>query len=500
MDPLVGEVLDGRFKVVEAIGKGGMGKVYRAVQTPLNRAVALKVLDANFGAGRDEAFRQRFLVEAALTAKLAHPNTITVIDYGCTSNGIYYIAMEYLDGRTLDETMRADGALPWRRVLQIGQQIARSLREAHNLGVVHRDLKPANVMLLHADDDTDHVKVLDFGLVKSFVQGQELEGRAITQQGMLMGSPPYMAPEQGEHNATDPRADIYALGIVLYEALTGAPPFLGQTPMEVILKHVHEKVPPLKTPAGMEEIPEEMKALVLKCLQKSPMDRFQSMEEVLQAMQELATPQAYITPQQVPVTDVTVLPSPGGKYRTAIFFGVATLAGALIATLLLKMFSGSHEPQPPSVVEVPLERPVKPAPPPPEKKAIAVEPPPPVKHPEEVVEVAPAKKMVTFHIKSEPEGATLTVGGKIIGTTPAWFELPEDKGGSTYVDLGFTLAGYQPTTIKLGGKGGTQVEFDQKMQAAQKQVKPPPPHHVPGKKAPASKLGDDEDDLKHPLP
>src|SRR5206468_961349 len=146
---------------------------------------------------------------------LNHPNTITVIDYGCTAEGIFYIAMEYLEGETLEHIIANDGPLIWRRALTIGQQVARSLREAHNLGVVHRDLKPANVMLLNADDDADVVKVLDFGLVKSFVEGHELEGRAVTQQGMLMGSPQYMPPEQGEHKVTEPRSEIYPLVAIL---------------------------------------------------------------------------------------------------------------------------------------------------------------------------------------------------------------------------------------------------------------------------------------------
>src|SRR5262245_48450019 len=135
VDTLIGEVLDGRFKIVEPLGQGGMGRVYKAVQAPLNRAVALKVLDYNYGPGRDPTFRQRFLVEAALTAKLNHPNTITVIDYGCTAEGIFYIAMEYLEGETLEHMLSTSGALSWRRALTIGQQVARSLREAHNLGV-----------------------------------------------------------------------------------------------------------------------------------------------------------------------------------------------------------------------------------------------------------------------------------------------------------------------------------------------------------------------------
>src|SRR4051812_40528116 len=155
VDTLIGIVLDGRFKIIEPIGSGGMGKVYKAVQAPLNRAVALKVLDYNYGPGREHTFRQRFLVEAAMTAKLNHPNTVTVIDYGCTPEGIFWIAMELLEGDTLEHLVRKGGPLPWRRVLTIGQQVARSLREAHGLGVVHRDLKPANVMLLSADEDHD---------------------------------------------------------------------------------------------------------------------------------------------------------------------------------------------------------------------------------------------------------------------------------------------------------------------------------------------------------
>ncbi len=380
-------------------------------------------------------------------------------------------------------------------MLRIGQQIARSLKEAHNLGVVHRDLKPANVMLLHADDDTEHVKVLDFGLVKSFVHGQELEGRAITQQGMLMGSPPYMAPEQGEHNATDPRADIYSLGVVLYEALTGAPPFLGNTPMEVILKHVNEPVPPLHTPEGMEEIPEEMRQIVMRCLCKSPMDRFQSMEEVLQAMQELATPQAFITPPQVPITDVTVLPK-SGRGRSVAFFVVATLVGAAVATVLLRALAPHSEPA--SVVVAP---PPEPTPPPRVDPVPPVEPPKATPHEEEFVDVPtpppPVRRvMVTFDVKSEPTGATVTAPGMVLGQTPVVFELPQDKSGNTRVNLTLNLNGYQSSTFVAGGKG-TQFNITQKLVPLPKPK--PPVHHGGPRKPPASKLGDEDDDLKRPL-
>lgn len=292
---LLGKTLDGRFRIEALIGRGTMGRVYRAVQLPLNRPVALKVLDSNYGAGREPSFRQRFLVEAALTARLSHPHTVRIYDYGCTIDGIFYLAMEYLDGATLERVL-ARGPLGWRVALSIAQQMSRALREAHALGVVHRDLKPANIMLLHADDDTEHVKVLDFGLVKSFVEGRDLEGRVITQQGTLVGSPPYMAPEQAERNQADPRSDIYSLGVMLYEMLTGRLPFAGRRPLEVILQHVNDPVPPLVTPRGLEVVPAALEAVVLRCLAKSPMDRLQSMEELLAALGEVRAEGASASP------------------------------------------------------------------------------------------------------------------------------------------------------------------------------------------------------------
>src|SRR4051812_10138210 len=246
--------------------------------------------------------------------------------------------MELLEGDTLEHLVRM-GPLPWRRVLTIGQQVARSLREAHKLGVVHRDLKPANVMLLSADDDHDTVKVLDFGLVKSFVEGEELEGRAVTQQGMLMGSPPYMAPEQGENNVADPRSDIYSLGIIMYEALTGAPPFNGRNAMQVILDHVHKPVPPLRAPGGLEPPPPHLVQVVMKCLTKSPMDRFQSMDELIAALQELAQPDRFLTPGK----GVQVPTRRSRAVMVGLFLAAAAL-GSVVTSFLVSGTGGSTAP------------------------------------------------------------------------------------------------------------------------------------------------------------
>jgi len=418
LDPLIGVTVDGRFRVVSSVGKGAMGRVYRAVQVPLNRAVALKVLDTNYGPGRDEAFRRRFLVEAALTARLSHPNTVRVLDYGYSREGLLFLAMEYLDGETLDRVL-AKGPLPWRRVLGISQQIARALREAHELGVVHRDLKPSNVMLLNADEDHDFVKVLDFGLVKSFIEGEELEGRAITKQGMLMGSPQYMAPEQGDKNAADPRSDVYSLGVTMFEALTGKVPFGGAQPLEIILKHVHDPVPPVVTPPSLEPAPETMKAIVARCLAKSPMDRFQSMEEVLQALQELAAPSPT---KETPVVTEPSVPSRPAPMRTAALiagFVLAAAGGVGITAALMNR-------HPPS---------------------------------------AQVEGQVVFHVETVPPGATVTYQGVALGTTPLDVQLPPGPDGRTVAEFTLSMPGYLPLTAKAGGSG-SRIEMSQTLQRA----------------------------------
>src|SRR5258705_6020228 len=277
-DPLLGPVLNDRYRILEGIGRGGMGRVYKALQAPLDRVVALKVLGA--GHDRDPNFYKRFFLEASVTAKLTHPNTITLYDYGRTDDGILFIAMEFLDGRTLSQAMQADGPLAQDRVIHIAQQICRSLREAHALGIIHRDLKPANVMLLHQQDDHDFVKVLDFGLVKFFSGGETTEDD-ITNAGTFMGSPHYIAPEQARNQGPDQRCDIYSLGVLLYHMLTGQVPFTAPVPVDVILKHRHEPpVPPGELRKDLSIVP-ELEQIVLRCMAKAREDRFQSMDELL---------------------------------------------------------------------------------------------------------------------------------------------------------------------------------------------------------------------------
>jgi serine/threonine-protein kinase len=488
IDPLIGMTLDGRFRIVEPIGKGGMGRVYRAMQQPLNRPVALKVLDYNYGAGKDDAFRKRFLVEAALTAKLRHPNTVTVIDYGCTSDDLYYLAMEYLEGETLGDRLISYGALPWRRTLAIAQQVARSLLEAHNLGVVHRDLKPQNVMLLDTDDDTDQVKVLDFGLVKSFIEGHELEGRAVTQQGMLMGSPPYMAPEQGEHNVSDPRSDIYSLGVVLYECLSGKTPFSGKNPMEVILQHVNQPVPELESPPHLEFIPPPVKAMVMKCLAKSPMDRYQSLDEVLSAIESAGAefPKPFVTPGSgVPALEHEQ------KSRRKLAMGLGgTVAVAVVGVLVYGLIS-SPGPQPIAQTAAVAAKGAEGAAAPavvPAVSAVAPAPPVPNLRPLSVI----------FHIDSEPQGAAVWMNGESLGVTPLDIPVTPGPEGRAVAEMTLKQVGYLPLTMTAAGMG-PRLELLQKLQPAGKgaTVKAAAVAKAPGKRVkkvagPASKLDDDE--------
>jgi serine/threonine protein kinase len=283
-DPLIGRVVNDRYRIVGTIARGGMGKVYRAEQQPLGRLVALKVLSPNYTGDNDPEFHRRFFLEASIASKLSHPNTVTIFDYGKTEDDVYYIAMELLEGRTLHRLLREEAPLSAERTMHVARQICRSLREAHNLGVIHRDLKPANVFLLNHGDEADVVKVLDFGLVKNLLD----KGEELTQTGLFMGSPKYMSPEQIRGDACDGRVDIYALGVMMYEMLTGKVPFDRQNSVNILMAHIHEEVPPLSRMNPNVHVPPALEALVRKCMSKSTEGRYPSMEAVLTGLKQIS--------------------------------------------------------------------------------------------------------------------------------------------------------------------------------------------------------------------
>ena len=276
----------GQYRLEEKLGEGGMGIVYRASHAFLRRPTAVKLLPPE-KAGADNL--RRFEQEVQLTASLTHPNTITIFDYGHTSDGLFYYAMEYIDGLNLSDLVARSGAQRQGRVADLMRQTASALVEAHGIGLVHRDIKPSNVMvhLLHPHGGAgDCVKVLDFGLVKEVRREGGIE---LTNEASLSGTPQYMAPESiTSPNTVDARADLYALGAVAYYLLTGTHVFTGKSIVEVASHHLHSAPEPLSSRLG-KPIVADLEQLVLDCLAKDPSDRPQSAFELEQRLSECAS-------------------------------------------------------------------------------------------------------------------------------------------------------------------------------------------------------------------
>jgi serine/threonine protein kinase len=262
----------GQYTLIEKLGQGGMGVVYRARHAMLRRPTAIKLLPPDkFGAESVARFER----EVQLTARLTHPNTIRIFDYGRTPDGIFYYAMEYLEGGSLADVVAVGGPMPPGRVIHVLDQAAGALTEAHRIGLIHRDIKPANIVLTEQGGVPDVVKVLDFGLVKRVGQldGEEAPGTALTHAGSFAGTPMYMAPEAlTSPDKIDARADLYALGAVGYFLLTGKDVFTGRTVVEVCGHHLHSTPTPPSERLG-QPIAADLELLVLACLQKDPARR-----------------------------------------------------------------------------------------------------------------------------------------------------------------------------------------------------------------------------------
>jgi serine/threonine-protein kinase len=270
----------GQYTLEEKIGEGGMGVVYRARHAMLRRPTALKLLPTSRA---DSIGPRRFEREVQLTSRLTHPNTIAIYDYGHTQNGVFYYAMELLDGFTLAELCHEDGPQPAGRVIHILSQAAQVLAEAHSIGLIHRDVKPANIFLCVHGGIHDFVKVLDFGLVK------ELSARdpSLSSPGLVAGTPLYMAPEAiAEPEAVDARVDIYALGAVGYFLITGQAPFTRKSPVELYHAHMYEHAPLPSERLG-KPVPDDLERLLMDCLAKSPDDRPATASELVDRLDAL---------------------------------------------------------------------------------------------------------------------------------------------------------------------------------------------------------------------
>jgi tetratricopeptide (TPR) repeat protein len=287
-DPFIGAVVGERYRIVSRIGIGGMGAVYRAEHTMMRRDLAIKVLLPDLS-GKEE-FARRFEREAESASRLDHPNIITVTDFGRTAEGSLFLAMEFLAGTSLSAAIAA-GPMPVPRALAIIRQILRALDHAHAAGVVHRDLKPENIMLVERDGNRDVVKILDFGIAKVTEPQSGMPGReALTQAGVIFGTPEYLSPEQALGEAVDPRADVYAAGIILFEMLAGRRPFESEDKVKIISMHLAHAPPRIREVNPAVDLSIPLEQAVLQALEKSRDHRFASAVAFLQALEDAEAP------------------------------------------------------------------------------------------------------------------------------------------------------------------------------------------------------------------
>ena len=270
-DPLVGQTLDEKYRIEQRLSEGGMGAVYQARHLLMDRPVAIKVLHENLV--EDEAARIRFQREGRAAVRLKHQNAVAVTDFGETSDGYIYIVMELLEGPTLREILAKEAPIEIARAISIMLQASAAVAVAHEAGIIHRDLKPANIIITQRPEVPAVVKVLDFGVAKLAAGTLDDDEGTITlrQAGSFVGTPRYMAPEQYNGHELTPAADVYSLGVILYEMLTGMAPFTGSTPVEIASKHVNNA--PHSPRKIVAAIPEDVERVVLHALEKQPDDR-----------------------------------------------------------------------------------------------------------------------------------------------------------------------------------------------------------------------------------
>jgi beta-lactam-binding protein with PASTA domain/predicted Ser/Thr protein kinase len=416
----------GRYAVVERVGSGGMAEVYRARDELLGRDVAVKVLSDRLAS--DRSFVERFRREAQSAANLNHPNVVSLYDYGA-DDGAYYIVMEYIEGKSLGDIVGESGALLPERAAEIASDVAAALDRAHSSGLVHRDIKPTNIMVTSGGQ----TKVTDFGIARAL--GQSTEQTQMTQTGMVIGTAAYLSPEQAQGNPVDARSDVYSLGCVLYETLTGRPPFTGDAPLAIAYKHVREDPVPPST--VNPDVPRELDAVTLKALAKNPDNRYASAEEMREDLQRflggqkvhatplMATQAAVAAPvssgtQVLRTTETEYAPPPPEPRRGGWYVLGALLILALFglgAWLLANNFLGGEQVRVPNVIGLSEDDATRQL----ENRGFEVD-----------VEERPSQKPEDEVFRQDPdrgeeadEGSTVTI---FVSTGPEAFEVPDVRG------------------------------------------------------------------------
>ena len=347
-DPMIGKQIIGQYVIRRKLGEGGMGAVYVADQPSVGRTAVIKVLHPHFS--RDRNMAARFEIEAKAAARLTNPHIVAIYNYGDIGDGTLFLAMEHLDGRSLDEAITGSGRMAPARAVKVAAQVCDALAEAHRGGIVHRDLKPSNIMLVKRGRDNDFAKVLDFGIAK-------LEGVRMTATGAVFGTPQYMSPEQLRGETIDGRSDIYSLAVIVFEMLSGQLPFRSSTPAGFMHKHISEPPPRFRQLDAQLEIPAAVEAAVQRGLAKDPGARPQTAEafaEELEAAVGIRALQAVSPDGMAPIPTV----SPVGpatqrgrvmKVRAAWAIGAVVAAGGVGAAVLLHRSPPTVQP---AVVEV----------------------------------------------------------------------------------------------------------------------------------------------------
>lgn len=481
--PLGSVINDGKYRVISLLASGGMGHVYVAEQAPLGRRCALKVLRLPSATGGTadtelpEYFRKRFFREASILARLQHANVVTLYDYGRIEGEPerYFMAMEYLDGMTLEQRIDSRAPLAADDTLRVLRQVARGLREAHKLGAVHRDLKPSNIMLVPSEDGAEVVKILDFGIGK--LLGGPGEEQELTQEGAFLGSPKYVAPEQVNERRVDARTDVYSLGVIAYECLTGQLPFQTETNLEMILAHCSAPVPEMSRRAPNVQVPPVIEAFVRKCLEKSPGDRPPSMEDVLRGINECeqavfgrtsltgvpsgsgsgggaraeasasqpspsrrdSSHDTLVSNPRLPSdSSAGGAPAPRPQPRTTLVLGaiiaVLLLAGAGLAVRAARSSAGAQGPGAGPSASA--------AAPPTSASAVAV---------------TGGQRSFALVLDSAPQGADILEGDQVLGTTPMQLTIDRASVQSAPRRFVLRLDGYVPYTL-LQGDSATAVE------------------------------------------
>ena len=483
-DALIGSVIDERYRVVRRIGEGGMGIVYEVEHVVIEKRLALKVLRDDYSS-RPEVVA-RFRQEAKSASRIGNEHIVDISDFGETPNGASYFVMELLDGEDLANVLSREGTLPLSRAADILTQCARALAAAHAKGIVHRDMKPENIFLTKRDSRPDFVKIVDFGIAKmSDIETDGQPGRKLTKTGMIFGTPEYMSPEQAAGKQLDHRVDVYALGVIMFELLTGRVPFSGDTFMGVLTQHMFEAPPSLAQANPNVQLPEAIEIFVRRALAKDPGERFQSCEELIGALDKAvrgvspsappgpveggapatgkSTKMGYGVPVRAAATapqtlqlDEGDMPATGRRSNALLFVGLGLVAVALGGGAFFYLQSGAGAGAGTSTTT---------ATPTTEVPDAAVPPPDAWAEPDAFVEGDAGPEMVSVGVVTTPPGARVEVMGSegiACESSPCNLSLPvgehvrlqahlRNRNAIVEVDVVRDMA---PISIRLPGGGG----------------------------------------------